>query len=75
MTWRLSRSEESHVVEATEAEAQEAVRDAVRRSGVSADELLRQGRAGRFETLRARLAWVAVGDRLADYVKTHPHSA
>lgn len=41
-----------------------AVAHALERAGCTVDELLAQARSGRFTSIRARLAWVAVGDLL-----------
>lgn len=40
-----------------------AVSNALRRAGcMSFDELAQQAKAGHFQSMRARLAWVAIGD-------------
>jgi hypothetical protein len=53
---------------ATDQDLRVAIDHALDRAGISFDELTRQAQTGHFESVRARLAWVAVGDleRLAD---------
>lgn len=50
------------VIVADEDDLREAVRRTLGRSGLSFEELAEQARAGNFETVRARMAWVAIGD-------------
>jgi hypothetical protein len=50
------------VIEASEQDLREAVRHALARSGFTFDELQAQAASGHFETVRARMAWVAIGD-------------
>ncbi|MBF6298223.1 hypothetical protein IU459_11795 [Nocardia amamiensis] len=38
-----------------------AIKNALRRAGCTFDELAEQARTGQFRSLRARLAWVAIG--------------
>lgn len=47
---------------ADEDDLREAVRRTLERSGLSFEELAEQARTGYFETVRARMAWVAIGD-------------
>ena len=61
MTSLLEKVQPTSVAHASRRDADKAVRDALRRAGMSAPELLAEGRAGRFSSLRARMAWVAVG--------------
>jgi hypothetical protein len=55
-------SERPDVVVADEDDLREAVRRTLERSGLSFEELAEQARTGNFETVRARMAWVAIGD-------------
>ncbi len=50
------------VVVADAADLQSAVTNALRRAGCSFEELARQARTGNFDSIQARLAWVAIGD-------------
>jgi hypothetical protein len=50
------------VLEASEADLRVAVHNAVKRSGYTLPELVEQARTGQFGSVRARLAWVAIGD-------------
>lgn len=50
------------VVEASEDDLRVAVGHALARSGFTFDQLAEQARTGQFESVRARLAWVAIGD-------------
>lgn len=50
------------VVVANAADLQSAVANALGRAGCSFPELARQASTGNFESMRARLAWVAIGD-------------
>jgi hypothetical protein len=52
----------SEVDEATAADLARAVRTALDRCGLTFDQLRLQAEAGQFDSLDARLAWVAVGD-------------
>ena len=54
--------EQPNVIEADEGDLREAVHSALARSGFSFAELAEQARTGRFKTVRARMAWVAIGD-------------
>jgi hypothetical protein len=47
---------------ATSADLHVAVKNALDRAGCTFDELAQQARAGNFSSIRARLAWVAIGD-------------
>jgi hypothetical protein len=53
---------------ASEQDLRVAVKHALDRAGLTFDQLAEQARTGRFDSVRAQLAWVAVGDleRLAD---------
>jgi DNA mismatch repair protein MutH len=59
MTRALSRNE---VEVATPADLRAAIEHALERAGCTFDELAAQAKAGRFDSMRARLAWVAIGD-------------
>ncbi len=50
------------VIEADDNDLCAAVDRALSRSGYTFSELAEQARTGRFESVRARLAWVAIGD-------------
>lgn len=50
------------VEEATDDDLRVAVREALARCGLTFDELAEQARTGSFDTVAARLAWVAIGD-------------
>jgi hypothetical protein len=50
------------VVVANAADLQSAVDNALRRAGCSFEELAQQARTGNFDSIQARLAWVAIGD-------------
>ncbi len=50
------------VVEASEEDLRAAVGHALQRSGFNLEQLAEQARTGRFESIKARLAWVAIGD-------------
>lgn len=43
-----------------------AIAHALDQAGCTVDELLAQARSGHFESIRARLAWVAIGDLLGE---------
>lgn len=60
--------ERPDVIVADEDDLREAVRRTLERSGLSFEELAEQARTGNFKTVRARMAWVAIGDlgELAD---------
>lgn len=60
--------ERPNVDVADDQDLREAVRHALARSGFSFRQLADQARAGCFETVRARMAWVAIADlgELAD---------
>ncbi|WP_280448436.1 hypothetical protein [Nocardia brasiliensis] len=49
------------VIELTQADIKASVDNALRRVGCTFDELAKQARTGDFQSLRARLAWVAIG--------------
>lgn len=49
------------VVEADDEDLRRAVQGALERSGHTYAELAQQARSGHFSTVRARLAWVAIG--------------
>ena len=51
---------ETEVIEATESDLQAAMHRALDRAGVTYAELKEQAQTGHFETVEARLAWVAV---------------
>jgi hypothetical protein len=51
-----------NVLEANEHDLEAALEGAVSRSGFTVDQLREQAGRRHFETIRARLAWVAVGD-------------
>lgn len=53
---------EPNVLEANENELREAVHRALEYSGYSFAELAEQARSGNFASLRARMAWAAIGD-------------
>ncbi|MDN5917486.1 MAG: hypothetical protein L0I76_20720 [Pseudonocardia sp.] len=57
-----------NVEEANEQDLRAAVQHALARSGFTFDELSEQAARGQFETVRARMAWMAIGDlkHLAD---------
>ncbi len=50
------------VIVATAEDLTIAIENALRRAGCTFDELAEQARDGYFDSLRARLAWSAVGD-------------
>jgi hypothetical protein len=50
-----------HVIEASDSDLRESIRNAEQQSGYTYDELAVQARTGDFATFKARLAWVAVG--------------
>lgn len=50
------------VLEASKEELQAARRHALDRSGHTFEQLESQARSGHFESVRARLTWVAIGD-------------
>jgi hypothetical protein len=53
---------DNKVTEASSADLSAAIEHALRRCGLSFSELARQASSGRFKSLDARLAWVAIGD-------------
>jgi hypothetical protein len=58
-----SRTRETSVVtEASTADAKRAVRKALHDSGHTFDELAEQAKSGHFDSLRSRLAWLAISD-------------
>lgn len=59
MTRALRRSD---VEVATPANLQRAIGRALRRADCTFDELAAQARTGHFRSMKARLAWVAIGD-------------
>jgi hypothetical protein len=58
----VAREEDDTVVPATEEDLRQAVRGALQRCGLTYQQLAEQARTGRFSSVRARLAWVAIGD-------------
>lgn len=50
------------VMIATAADLRAAVDNALRRCGMTFDQLAAEARSGDFSSMRARLAWVAIGD-------------
>jgi hypothetical protein len=50
-----------HVIEASDHDLRQSIRNAEQRSGFSYDELAEQARTGNFKSFKARLAWVAIG--------------
>jgi len=60
--------ERPDVIVADEDDLREAVRRTLERLGLSFEELAEQAHTGNFKTVRARMAWVAIGDlgELAD---------
>jgi hypothetical protein len=61
-TMSIEVEAEPSVVEASEDDLRLAVKRALDRCGLTFSELEAQARTGRFETLEARRAWVAIGD-------------
>lgn len=57
----LAYGQYDNLAVASPADLRESIRNAEKRSGFTYDQLAAQARAGRFETFRARLAWIAVG--------------
>lgn len=53
---------EDAVMVATSADLHAAVKNALDRAGCTFDELAAQARTGQFNSIHARLAWVAIGD-------------
>jgi hypothetical protein len=60
MTRALKRPREVEV--ATPDDLRAAINNALDRAGCTFDELAAQAKKGRFDSMRARLAWVAIGD-------------
>jgi hypothetical protein len=60
MTRALSRRKEVEIASADDLRA--AVDHALARAGCTFDELAEQAKTGHFDSMRARLAWVAIGD-------------
>lgn len=50
-----------HVIEASDSELRKSISKAEQQSGYTYDQLAEQARTGRFESFKARLAWVAIG--------------
>jgi hypothetical protein len=50
------------VIEATDADLHAAIAGALERAACTWDELVTQGQSGRFDSIRARLAWIAISD-------------
>jgi hypothetical protein len=50
-----------HVIEASDSDLRESIRNAEKRSGYTYDQLAQQARTGDFASFKARLAWVAIG--------------
>ena len=63
-------ADQPDVVEATEADLRRALKRALKRAGVTYAELAEQAKTGRFESVQARLAWVAIGD-LGELAASH----
>ena len=59
---RVMRRAPSEVEVATPADLRAAIAHALARAGCSFDELAAQAETGHFNSMRARLAWVAIGD-------------
>jgi len=57
-----SEDVDSAVEIATRADLKAAVANALRRADSTFDELAAQARTGQFKSMRARIAWVAIGD-------------
>ncbi|MCB0950712.1 MAG: hypothetical protein KDB44_15840 [Mycobacterium sp.] len=53
---------EGTIVVATSADLRAAIRNALDRAGCTFEQLAAQARSGDFTSIRARLAWVAIGD-------------
>jgi hypothetical protein len=51
------------VIEASEKDLDQALKRAEERSGFTYEQLAEQAASGHFETVRARLSWVALGGR------------
>jgi hypothetical protein len=60
MTRALRRRKDVEIASADDLRA--AVDNALARAGCTFDELAAQAKTGHFDTMRARLAWVAIGD-------------
>jgi hypothetical protein len=58
----LTPDRHDNVLHASEADLAAAIAGALSRSGFTYAQLARQARSGDFESIRARLAWVAIGD-------------
>lgn len=58
----LRTAERGKVEVATRADLRAAIRHALDRAGCSFDELATQAKTGHFSSMRARAAWVAIGD-------------
>ena len=54
------RNEHSTAVQASPADVRKASARALREAGLTLDELEAQARTGHFETVKARLAWIAI---------------
>ena len=52
----------SDVFDASDEDTRVAVEHALERAGFDLESLTKQAKAGRFESIKARLAWVAIGD-------------
>jgi hypothetical protein len=59
---RVTAVAEPNVFVADRADLKDAVENALHRAGCSFDELADQARRHDFESTRARLAWMAIGD-------------
>ncbi len=54
--------ERAEVLEATDDDLRIAVRHALQRAGCTFEELATQAKSGDFQSVRARMAWVAIAD-------------
>jgi len=54
--------EPEDVMVATSADLHAAVKNALERAGCTFEELAHQAQTGQFNSIQARLAWVAIGD-------------
>ena len=50
-----------NVIEASDSDLRESIRNAEQKSGCTYDQLAEQARTGNFKSFKARLAWVAIG--------------
>lgn len=56
-------SDDTEVIEVSQAEYRRARESALRELGLTYEELAAQARSGRFSSLRARKLWLAIGRR------------